>query len=370
MFPKHRIRRAAAMAILSAALLAAGALPSSAQGVSSPSPDQAASPPPAPPYRFSGLIFGDYYYFGQDHDEKWDGQQGFWIRRVYFTFDYTFTPTVTTRFRLEMNGNGKLAGGTLTPYVKDAYLRWTFFGRQQLSLGLQPSLTLDYVDTSWGLRHVEKTPLDLYRWDSTRDTGAAVGGPLNDAGTFKYAVQFGNDSGTGSETDSFKALRVEARYEPKTGLTVEGLYGYFARNLHADRSLVHVFAGYRARKARVGFEYAWQQRTAADGSMSPDVELDVYSGYAVADLRPQKLSLFARVDRHADPCPDCAAIDYLPLSTEAPFTLLLAGVEYYLIPSVRFSPNVEWVSYSTPETAGVPTPKDDLVWRATFYWVW
>jgi hypothetical protein len=358
------------MAILSAALLVAGALPSSAQAVADPVLGPQSSPPPTPPYKFSGLIFGDYYYFSQDHDPKWEGQQGFWIRRVYFTFDYTFTPKFTTRFRLEMNGNGKLAGGTLTPYVKDAYLRWTFYGRQQFTFGFQPSLTLDFVDAYWGLRHVEKTPLDLYRWDSTRDTGVAVGGPLNEANTFKYSVQFGNDSGTGSETDTFKAVRAAARYEPKSGFTVEGLYGYFARALDANRTLAQVFAGYRAGRGRVGVQYAYQKRRAAGGTAAPDVELDVYSGYAVADLKPQKLSVFARVDRHADPCPDCAAVDYLPISTEAPFTFVLTGIDYYLIPAVRFSPHVEWVNYSAPRQAGVPTPRDDLVWRATFYWVW
>ena len=50
--------------------------------------------------------------------------------------------------------------------------------------------------------------------------------------------------------------------------------------------------------------------------------------------------------------------------------MVLAGVEFYLIPSVRFSPNVEWVTYGTPEKAGAATPKDDVVWRATFYWAW
>jgi hypothetical protein len=37
---------------------------------------------------------------------------------------------------------------------------------------------------------------------------------------------------------------------------------------------------------------------------------------------------------------------------------------------VRFSPNVEWVSYGTPTKAGVATPKDDVVMRATFFWTW
>jgi hypothetical protein len=339
-------------------------------GISEPVPDPPAPPPPAPPYKFSGLVFGDYYYFSQDHDAKWEGQQGFWFRRIYFTFDYTFTPKVTTRFRLEMNSNGKLDGGALTPYVKDAYLRWTFYGRQQLTLGIQPSLSIDFIDTFWGLRHVEKTPLDLYRWDSSRDTGLTVSGPLNEASTFKYSVQFGNESGSNAETDRFKALRVSARYEADPGLTVELMYAYFARDQNADRTTAQMIAGYSAKKGRAGFQYSYQKRNAADGSAAPDLGLDVFSGFAVAHLKPQKISVFARVDRYADPCPDCSGIDYLAIDTSTNFTLVLAGVEYYLLPSVRFSPNVEWVNYSTPEKAGVATPKDDIVWRATFYWVW
>jgi hypothetical protein len=315
-------------------------------------------------------MFGDYYYFSQDHDPAWEGQQGFWFRRLYFTFDYTFTPKVTTRFRLEMNSNGKLAGGALTPYVKDAYLRWTFYGRQQLTLGMQPSLTIDYIDTFWGLRHIEKTPLDLYRWDSSRDTGVTVSGPLNGANTLKYFAQFGNESGNNAETDNFKAVRVAARYEANPGLIVEGAYGYFARDRNADRTTAQVIAGYRAKRGRAGFQYAYQKRNAPTGTTVNDLSLDIYSGFAVADLKPQKVSLFARVDRYNDPCPDCSGIDYLPIDTSAKFTMFLAGLEYYVIPSVRFSPNVEWVNYGSPAKAGAETPKDDVVWRATFYWTW
>ena len=68
----------------------------------------------------------------------------------YFTFDHTFTPKLTTRFRLEVNSNGKLAGGALTPYVKDAYLRWTYYGRQQVTLGIQPTLSFDFVESVLG----------------------------------------------------------------------------------------------------------------------------------------------------------------------------------------------------------------------------
>ena len=339
-------------------------------GISEPVPDPPAPPPPAPPFKFSGLMFGDFYYFGQDHDPKWQGQQGVWFRRIYFTLDYNFTPKLTTRFRLEMNSNGKLAGGALTPYVKDAYLRWTYYGRQQMTLGIQPSLTFEYLESVWGLRHIEKTPLDLYRWDASRDTGATLSGPLNAANTFKYSVQFGNESGNQSETDKSKAVRVAARYETNPGFTVEGMYARFARDKHADRTTAQVFTAYRAKKARAGFQYSYQKRSAADGSTSPDLALDIYSGFAVADIKPQKFSAFARIDRYNDPCPDCAGIDYLPIDPTTKFTMVLAGVEYFIIPSVRFSPNVEWVNYATPEKAGLAAPKDDIVWRATFYWTW
>jgi hypothetical protein len=239
-----------------------------------------------------------------------------------------------------------------------------------LTLGIQPSLSFDYVESIWGLRHIEKTPLDLYRWDSSRDTGVTVAGPMNEANTLKYSVQFGNESGNNAETDTFKAIRASARYEANPGLTLEGMYAYFARDKDADRTTAQVFAGYRAKKARAGFQYAHQKRNAAAGSTSPDLELDIYSGFAVADLKSQKFSLFARVDRYNDPCPDCSGIDYLPIDTSAKFTMFLAGAEYYLIPAVRFSPNVEWVAYGTPAQPGLPAPKDDIVWRATFYWVW
>jgi hypothetical protein len=116
-------------------------------GISEPVPEPPAQPAPAPPYKVSGLVFGDYYYFAEHHDEQWESQQGFWLRRAYFTFDYTSTPRITTRFRLEVNSSGELTGGALTPYVKDAYLKWIYSGRQQVTLGIQPTLGFDFIES-------------------------------------------------------------------------------------------------------------------------------------------------------------------------------------------------------------------------------
>jgi hypothetical protein len=328
-------------------------------------------PPPAPaaalPWRISGLVFGDYYGFTKNHLPAWEDQHGMWIRRAYFTYDHTFSPAVTTRLRLEANGNGKLAGGVASPYIKDAYVRWTFFGRQQLTTGIQPSLTFEFIEAVWGLRHAEKTPLDLYRMDSSRDTGFTVAGPVNASGTVRYAYQFGNESGNNGETDKFKGQRATLRYEKNPGLSVEAMWGHFDRALDADRETAQIFAGWRTPRARLGFQYTFQRRKPNNG-VGVNTDLDVTSAFAVYEMPRRKLDFYARVDRFSDPCADCTGIDYLPIAGNAPFTLTMAGMEYFILPSVRMGPNVQFVSYSNPATGA--KPKNDTVARLTFYWVW
>ena len=343
-------------------------------GIAEPVPDP---PPPAaaaPPWRISGLVFGDYYSFIDSHLPAWDGQNGLWFRRIYFTYDHTFTPQITTRVRFEVNSNGKLQGGALTPYIKDAYFRWTYHGRQQLTAGIHPSTTFEFEEIVWGLRHIEKTPLDLYRTDSSRDTGATLSGPLNESQTWKYAFQFGNDASQNSETDKFKTIRAAVRYETNPGFSVEFVAGQYYRALDADRTLAQIFAAYRAKKGRVGFQYTYQKRRPANNTTAADIDLDIYSVFGVYDLKVQKYSVFVRYDRFDDACGDCAgnppAVDYLPLDSTAPFGLTIAGFEYYLIPSLRFSPNIEYVSYSNPTNPALTRPKNDNVFRMTFYWTW
>jgi hypothetical protein len=336
---------------------------------SSPALAQSAPPQdtPKPAYKISGLVFGDYYAFPAHHLEKWEGQHGWWFRRAYFTYDHTFTPVLTSRLRLEMNGNGKLAGGALTPYVKDAYLRWTPMGKQAITIGMQPSLTFDFLESVWGLRHIEKTPLDLYRWDSSRDTGISLAGPINASQSLKYAVQYGNESGSNAEADELKGYRASLRYDTNPGFSLEGLFAHFNRADNADRVTAQVFAAYRGARGRAGAQYSFQRRRSAARSPETDTDMRVASVFGVVDLQPKKTSAFGRIDRHVDPCTDCAAVDYLPMDSSAPFTLVMAGVDHAIHPSIRFSPNVQWVSYSRPD-ATTQAPAADLAVRLTFYW--
>jgi hypothetical protein len=322
-------------------------------------------PPPPAAGRISGYVFGDYYYFGDNHDPKYDEQHGFWIRRAYLTYDHTFSPKFFARFRYEVNSSGNLTSVALTPYIKDAYLRWTYTGNQQVWFGIFPTPTWEFLEGFWGLRHIEKTPADLYRTDSSRDFGFGMLGSLNQSQSLRYSYQFGNESSTNSEIDKNKANRFSLVYAKPTGFAVEGFYGHFARDGDTDRAIYQIFVGYRQPRYRAAFQYYRNTRNVPDGN---DLELDMYSGFGIFDIVRQKWSVFGRVDRFDDPNPDGAGIAYLPIDPRAKYTFSLIGVEYFLLPSVRFSPNVETVAYGNLRDG--TSIKTDLVWRATMYWVW
>jgi hypothetical protein len=340
---------------------------------------------PYPAGKFSGLMFGDYYWYDKWHQDQISdtnktgvqGQQGFWLRRIYFTYDLTFSEKFTTRLRIEMNSNGQFAGGNLNPYVKDAYLKWTFTGKQALTLGIQPSLTFDWVEGFWGLRHIEKTPEDLYRIDSSRDFGLTLGGPVTAVKNLSYAAQVGNDSGNGSEADKYKIVRLEARYDMNPGIAVEGTYFKSKRPNGQDRELWHGFVGWRNKIARVGGLYTWQKRESGKDGV-PDQKIDIWSAFAVWEFAPKKADVFFRFDKvkgdldgQDTGLPGADGIDYWIMSTKQPFKNYIGGFEYYLHPSIRVSPNVEWVKYDAdPDPVKYPGRDQDRLYRITFFWTW
>jgi hypothetical protein len=341
-----------------------------------------AEEPKFPAGKISGLMFGDYYSYYEWHQDQISetnptsvqGQHGFWFRRIYLTYDAALSEKLTTRIRLEMNSDGQFAGGDLVPYVKDAYLQWTSKGRQQLTLGILPTLTFDWLDGFWGLRHIEKTPVDLYRLDTSRDFGVSVAGPMPLNG-LSYAAQFGNDSGSGSESAEGKVLRFESRYERKPGLALEGFYSFGTRPAGQDRQTAQGVAGFRTDVFRVAVQHVWQQRQSGDPE-TPDQTLTVWSAFGVWDVRPKKVDLFFRVDHVKGQVgsvetglPGAEEIDYWLLSSQSPFTAWIVGGEWYLHPTVRLSPNLELARYShDPDPTGFPGRRQDSIFRLTFSW--
>ena len=325
---------------------------------------------PFPAGKVNGLAFGDFYYFPDHHDAKFDHQQGFWFRRVYLGYDLAFSPTMSIRTRLEMNSNGLMAGGSLTPFIKDAYFTWKYHGAHQARLGIEPSLTFDSEEAYWGLRHIEKTPADLYAIDSSRDFGLALTGPIGEGG-FSYGAQFGNDSSQNSEQDKFKIGRFLALYEPRSGLRVEGVFNYGKRPSGQDRTTAKGLIGFKKNAFRGAAQYLWQERKS--GTDAADTDIKIWSAFINYDIKPKRFAAFGRFDsvkgdKGGDDVglPGADTIAFWALSKDAPFKFYLTGLEFYLRGSIRLSPNVEWVRYDEP--AGVAEIQNDVVTRLTFYW--
>jgi len=333
-----------------------------------------------PAGKISGLMFGDYYWYFRWHQDQTngtnptsvEGQHGLWFRRIYFTYDLAFNERLGTRFRLEMNSNGDFEDSDLVPYVKDASLQWKYVRDHYVTLGIQPSLTFGWLDEFWGLRHIEKTPAALYRLDSSRDFGVAVGGPVTAGVT--YAVQLGNESGTGSEAREGKILRLEGRYE-RPRVALEGFYSFATRPDGEDRHTAQTIGGVRGQAGRAGGQYLWQAR-GSGGNDAPDQTIGIWSGFAVWDVLPKKADLFFRIDGVAGHrggvetgLPGADEIDYLLLSPQSKFTMWIFGGEVYLNPAVRFSPNLELVNYAhDPDPVNFPGRDRDSIARLTFFW--
>jgi hypothetical protein len=330
------------------------------------------TPPPGPKaeatpaFAISGLVYGDYYYVVANHRDELVDQNGFWLRRVYFTYDDTLSKSFSLRLRLEMNSKGDFKStGVNTPYLKDAWLKWAF-GAHALTFGLAPTSNIDFIDGFQGYRSVEKSPLDLYRWDSSRDLGLLFQGGFGEDRRTRYSFQVGNGSGTGSETDASKSVRGELLHRFASGLVLEGYADWQDRPDGHDVSTLEALAGWQEPKWRVSLQYGRQERRAA-GPGGAGLSLDFLSAFAAAQVSP-RVTLLGRADRSFDPIPNGETMDYMPFSDRARSVFGLVGVDVTLAKTVHLIPNVELTTYDTSADGG--TPGTDVVPRVTLFLSW
>ena len=348
-------------------------------GISEPVKQPPPPPPPAPPWKISGLVFGDYYYFGENHLDtatattpKWKDQQGFWLRRAYFTYDYNLSPKFTTRFRLEANSNGKLQGGNLTPYVKDAYVRWTYYGKQMVYLGHR---AVGHLQLARGL--LGPAP---HREDAGRPLSARLvarlrrelrGADRVDEVQLRRAVRqrLGqrlrdrsrqDASASRSATTPTRASRSRASTATSSG----------PRQGRGDLPGLRRVRGNAV--GRAGLQYL--RKNIDSGTSRPTRRSTPPRRSARSTSCQKKATVFGRFDwstattrrPRAPACPASTASTTCPSTTASTSTSCVAGLEFYLHPSFRVSPNVEFVSYGDGPV-GVSI-KDDVVYRMTFYW--
>lgn len=317
---------------------------------------------PSGSMKIGGLAFGDYYYVAKNHDASLEDNNGFWLRRIYLTFDKPLNDALDARVRFEMNSAGDFKSASrLTPTIKDAWLRWKFAGKQEAYLGISPTPTFEKIEALWPYRALEKTPLDLQKMADTRDFGVALKGRLGGSERVDYHVMVGNGAGVAGEIDHGKRGSFAVGFSPSKRTSLQFTADYEARSLKGDVSTFQGIFGYSGPRGRLGFQYAHQSREGA-----PDLGLDLFSAFTVLRATPG-VSLIARYDRMFDPNPEGASIAYLPFDPRAQSNFVLLGIDFKVLEEFSLIPNVEVIRYDRMEDGS--RPMTDVMPRLTFSYV-
>lgn len=312
--------------------------------------------------KFSGYMFGDYYYNLSNNNSALKNQNGFWFRRIYFTYDFKISDNWSTRFRLELNSHGDFkTSDTLKPYLKDGYLSYKK-NSHFVILGLSPTPTWEFIENFWGYRSVEKTPLDLYKMGDSRDIGIAAKGSFGKEGFFGYHVQIGNGEGTKSEVNKEKKYMGAFLFNLTKNISFEFYTDYGQGANQKNYYTYQGFLGLKVKKAKIGVQYAHQTREQGPGKS--DLKLDVYSIFGVVNAS-EKVSLLARYDRMDNALPWGSTVSYVPFNNNVPFNFILAGLDFHPIKNVSFIPNIMYVSY---DTANGKSLDNDIQFKLTFYY--
>lgn len=331
--------------------------------------------------KWGGYVFGDAFMFAGHHVRAYKGLTGFQIRRLYLNYDYDFGDGWKSRARFELSHtdqNTAGPGATAVPFAKDLWLKKTI-GNHSGIFGISPTPTFGTYESFWGYRAVEKAPVDLQGWRSSRDTGIAFKGSFDDDKMFGYHVMAGNGNSNRQELNHNKQFAAEFIIKPIDGLVIS-IYGDYVNNdtcgggaLASGAGLVqqcvpntaeymgHIFIGYKGDWGRVGVSWdhfvdeqvitgvRWPENgnvlfdAADDPRMEPDAHMNLFSVFGVAKLA-DKWNAYARYDYLDYPMANKPTYFNSEIDS-ARMHFMVAGLDYSPVKNVHILPNIEIMAY-------------------------
>ncbi len=323
--------------------------------------------------KFSGLMFGDYFYYAGAHNGTLKDFNGFDLRRIYITTDYTISDVFSSRFRLEANQtiNSLTPGGKFGVMVKDAWLKWhNIFHGSDLYFGISPTPAYAVSQAAWGHRFLEKTILQLNGIVAPRDLGVDLRGNITESGSVKYWIKFGNNSSNGPELNKYKRLYAMIELDPSPNFLMTfyadyagepSIYDPVDDRLRSNNRYVgSIFFNYRNDSTfSAGLEAFFNkiENNYAPTIFSP-LETQTKEGISIWAWGniSQTVRLVGRFD-YFDPNINLGADNK---------TLILAGVDINAYKNVTITPNIEIINYQAPPINGGGS--SDIVPRITLYW--
>ena len=311
-----------------------------------------------------GYMIPEYYSVFSNHNEDVEGNHGFWLRRVYFTYNNDITDNVKMRLRLEMASPGDFTtSSTLTPFVKDAYLSFKL-GGQSFKVGIQGPPTFGKIESIWGHRPLEKTPMDLLKLRSSRDFGVSMSGSLDSGKTVTYTLMYGNGSSNKAETNQGKVFYGTLGFAPAEGVYLEAYADYESQPDDETYYVYQGFASYTGDFGRFGLQYSNKHYDHGDTG----VDYGVVSGFAVIKAG-EKLEIIGRYDKTMGDGWETGfkgyKISYIPFASNVKSNFVLAAVSYNVVKNVWIIPNIKYVFYDEPDLGDKPDA--DMYGNLTIY---
>jgi hypothetical protein len=236
--------------------------------------------------------------------------------------------------------------GKMEPYIKNAHLKKKLGGGASVLVGIIEPPSFNKIEKFWGLRYIEKTAPDFFKFASSRDFGIALDGKTK--GGLVYTLMYGNYGSNKGEDNKGKGVYGRLGYETKN-MYVEA-NGHFAGDNDKDITYLAVFGGMKGSWGRFGVGYHYKSEKPEGGESKND---GIISAFSVVNFG-KKTQLFARYDHHTDlSFKDIGS--YVPIpATNFKSRYLMAGLNYKLHKTIQISPNVKYVFYGEDETGVKP----------------
>jgi hypothetical protein len=286
----------------------------------------------------SGLLMPEYYMVTNHHtgEDDIEGQHGFWIRRIYFGYKTELGAGWSAQLRLEMNSPA-FSEGTMAPYVKNAHLKKKLGGGASLIIGIQDPPSFNKIEKFWGMRFIEKTPPDFFKFASSRDFGVALEGKTKSG--LVYTLMYGNYGSNKGEDNKGKGFYARLGWESKKAYLEAN--GHFANEGDRDNTYFALFGGLKGKWGRFGVSYFFHRQKPGEGDGKNN---GIISGFAVIKVA-KKTEIFARYD-HLTHLNFKDISGYVPVPAkhhEARF--LMVGLNFKVHKMIRVSPNIKYVFY-------------------------
>lgn len=316
--------------------------------------------------KFSGYMFGDYYYNLQ-RDANLASQtnvatpgttamQGFQFRRIYLTYDNDIAEQFTSRFRLEADQIATTSNGKIGVFVKDAYLRWkNIFSGSDLIFGIQPPPTYDVSDAVWGYRSLEKTIMDLRGIYASRDIGVSLKGRLVESGTLNYWLMIGKNAGNNPAASKYNRYSAHLHVKPSANLqaTIYADYNDRARKNDPFTAGTNVVNGTTTFALFVAYTQSSHFSLGAEGFTSSTANGYTSPGArSLSSLTATGFSAWASVSMMSDVAA-VARFDYFDPNSAANAggdarNYVIGGISWKPNKNISIIPNILYETYEEP----------------------